>query len=160
MSHPSSHRDIYQFLPQLLAVLIDRAGGTIELSDSDVERVANMGPVELEYFQQNMFTGSFVKIRYNERVNIQGETVNNPVQRPLPEGVHDNFTYDCMICGGTITVIQSTRQPHECRVSETAKRFYANETVSIRDMVVIAPDFTGGLSVDEYMDEQRGRGQE
>jgi len=86
--------------------------------------------------------------------------MNNPVQRPLPEGVHDSFTYGCIICGGTITVVQSTRQPHECQVSEKAKRYYANETVSIRDMVGIWPDMTGGLSVDEYMDEQRGRGQE
>jgi hypothetical protein len=29
-----------------------------------------------------------------------------------------------------------------------------------RDLLGIAPDFTGGLSVDEYMDEQRGRGTE
>jgi|GEM_PF-4805526 len=28
------------------------------------------------------------------------------------------------------------------------------------DLLGIAPDFTGGLSVDEYMDEQRGRGGE
>lgn len=31
--------------------------------------------------------------------------------------------------------------------------------VTARDLLGIAPDFTGGLSVDEYMDEQRGRGQ-
>lgn len=68
-------RDIYNFLPQLLAVLIDRAGGTLELSDKDVERVANMGPVDLEYSTSDMFTGPFVKIRHNEVVNIQGETL-------------------------------------------------------------------------------------
>jgi len=29
----------------------------------------------------------------------------------------------------------------------------------VRALLGAAPDFTGGLSVDEYMDEQRGRGQ-
>lgn len=33
-------------------------------------------------------------------------------------------------------------------------------TVTALDLLGAAPDFTGGLSVDEYMDEQRGRGQE
>jgi len=32
--------------------------------------------------------------------------------------------------------------------------------VTARDLLGADPDFTGGLSVDEYMDEQRGRGQE
>lgn len=36
----------------------------------------------------------------------------------------------------------------------------AGEAVTARDLLGIAPDFTGGLSVDEYMDEQRGRGNE
>lgn len=154
-----SHRDIYQFLPQLLAVLMDRAGGTIELSDRDVERIANMGTIELEYSRTDNFSARPVKIRYNERVNIQGETVNNPVQRPLPEGVHDNFTYGCIICGGTITVVESTLQPHECKVSDKAKAYYG-EPLTAADLLGAALDFTGGLSVDEYMDEQRGRGQE
>lgn len=30
--------------------------------------------------------------------------------------------------------------------------------VSAWDLLGIAPDFTGGLTVDEYMDEQRSRG--
>jgi len=32
--------------------------------------------------------------------------------------------------------------------------------VTARDLLGICPDFTGGLAVDEYMDEQRGRGAE
>jgi len=32
--------------------------------------------------------------------------------------------------------------------------------VSARDLLGIAPDFTGGLTVDEYMDEQRERGRQ
>lgn len=31
--------------------------------------------------------------------------------------------------------------------------------VTVADLLGIAPDFTGGLSVDEYMGEQRGRGE-
>ncbi len=48
---------------------------------------------------------------------------------------------------------------------DAARKFSAwadpiqGETVSARDLLGIAPDFTGGLSVDEYMDEQRGRGE-
>ena len=33
------------------------------------------------------------------------------------------------------------------------------DAVTARDLLGAAPDFTGGLSVDEYMDEQRGRGE-
>lgn len=32
--------------------------------------------------------------------------------------------------------------------------------VTAEDLLGVAPDFTAGLSVDEYMDEQRGRGAE
>ena len=39
---------------------------------------------------------------------------NHPVAHPLPTGVYDNFTYKCNACDGTITVIRSTRQAHEC----------------------------------------------
>lgn len=85
--------------------------------------------------------------------------MSNPVQHPLPEGVYDSFTYSCIICGGTVTVVESTRLPHECRVSDKAKAYY-EAGVTARDMLGAAPDFTGGLSVDEYMDEQRGRGGE
>ena len=38
----------------------------------------------------------------------------HPVQHPLPAGVHDTFTYPCNDCGGTISVVSSTRQPHTC----------------------------------------------
>lgn len=88
--------------------------------------------------------------------------MNNPVQHPLPEGVHDYFTYTCILCGGTVTVVESTAQPHECRVSDKAKAYYGwaeGGTLTAKDLLGIAPDFTGGLSVDEYMDEQRGRGE-
>ena len=118
--------DMFQYLPQILAVLIDKAGGTIELSDKDAERIHNMGTVELEFWKTDMFTGPFVKIRYNEVVNIQSETV--PTSDRL------------MGILGEIT---------QQRAEATA-----------RDLLGVCPDFTGGLSVDEYMDEQRGRGTE
>lgn len=43
---------------------------------------------------------------------------NHTVTHPLPEGVYDNFTYACNTCGGTVTVISSTRQPHTCPSTE------------------------------------------
>ena len=39
---------------------------------------------------------------------------NQPVQHPLPAGVHDTFMSTCNDCGGTISVVCSTRQPHTC----------------------------------------------
>ena len=34
-----------------------------------------------------------------------------------------------------------------------------DKPVTVWDLLGAAPDWTGGLSVDEYMDEQRGRGE-
>lgn len=42
--------------------------------------------------------------------------MNNPAQHPLPEGVHDSFTYTCLFCSGTVKVVASIRLPHECEV--------------------------------------------
>ena len=41
--------------------------------------------------------------------------MSNPERRPLPEGVHDSFTYLCADCGCTVTVVQSITQPHACK---------------------------------------------
>jgi len=38
--------------------------------------------------------------------------------------------------------------------------YWDTQEVPVRYMLGIWPDMTGGLSVDEYMDEQRGRGGE
>jgi peptidoglycan/xylan/chitin deacetylase (PgdA/CDA1 family) len=38
----------------------------------------------------------------------------HPVEHPLPAGVYDTFTYACNDCGGTISVLSSTRRPHTC----------------------------------------------
>ena len=38
--------------------------------------------------------------------------------------------------------------------------WYTPRYASAMDLLGIAPDFTGGLSVDEYMDEQRDRNPE
>lgn len=51
------------------------------------------------------------------------------------------------------------------RITASLEGLLANERggdaqpVTARDLVGIAPDFTGGLSVDDYMDEQRSRGE-
>lgn len=40
-------------------------------------------------------------------------TTARPLQYPLPEGVYDNFTYQCK-CGTTVTVGGSVARPHTC----------------------------------------------
>lgn len=44
--------------------------------------------------------------------------MNDQVSRPLPEGVHDSFTYTCLFCAGTVKVVASIRLPHKCKAVE------------------------------------------
>jgi len=43
------------------------------------------------------------------------------------------------------------------KVSVRGPDYRQEEAVSVSDLLGIAPDWTGGLTVDEYMNEQRGR---
>jgi len=64
--------DPLSFLPQILAVLIDRAGGEVTLSDRDVERIAHMRP-DLEFSVSFGFDGDVTHIRYRDRMTISAE---------------------------------------------------------------------------------------
>lgn len=37
-----------------------------------------------------------------------------PAQQLLPDGVYATFNYSCNVCGGTVSVQNSMRQPHTC----------------------------------------------
>lgn len=49
------------------------------------------------------------------------ENTAHPLPYPLPEGVYDNFTYQCRECGTTVTVGGSVARPHGCTITVTTK---------------------------------------
>lgn len=63
------------------------------------------------------------------------ENTPHPVQHPLPAGVHDTFTYPCNDCGGPVSVVSSTRQPHACNtISDEAVEAAANAISEVSGM--------------------------
>jgi hypothetical protein len=65
---------ITEFLPQILAVLIDRAGGTIALTEADMRRIAEMKP-DIQISTVDGFSGDALRIRYRDTATIEGEVV-------------------------------------------------------------------------------------
>lgn len=60
-----------RYLPGVLALLIERSGGVIALTDQDVERITSMKPV-IEVSQPADFSGDALRLRYREAPSIEG----------------------------------------------------------------------------------------
>lgn len=88
------------------------------------------------------------------------ENTTHPVQHPLPEGVYDNFTYPCNMCGGTISVISSTRQLHTCHATTGVLTEVAGERArqNAKWGEQNHPNGTGpeGLLLDDVSDPRHG----